>query len=516
MKFHFREASSEQERSFLLCTGEITMPSNLNYIIDQVGKDKGIDRKVIIEALEQAVLTASRKKYGHQGEIEVHFNEEAGEVELFQFKQVMEEVTNPSTEISLEDARELDSEAQIGDSLGVKLNTDFGRIGAQTAKQVIIQKVRDAERENVYNDFKDRKGDIASGTVQRMEKGNLYINIGRAEAVLFSKEQIPGEVYRQGERLRAYILDIQRNSKGPQIFLSRTHPGFLIKLFEMEVPEIAEGVIKIISAAREPGERAKISVYSSNRDVDPVGACVGMKGSRVQNVVQELRGERIDIIPWSQDQAKYVCNALAPAKISRVYIDEENRYMEVVVADDQLSLAIGKKGQNVRLASKLTGWKIDIKSESKMEKISSEILEMFKTLPYIGDVGSRILYNEGFRSVNEFAEVDPEELARILEIEMEKAIEICESALRMTRKEEGTELGLEGPSLTGDLGQDSVDHIEGVGEKTAEVLRANGFKTVEDLLKTDAEVLSGLPGIGAKKAENLIQSAQRYVKESKT
>jgi len=446
------------------------MPSNLNFVIDQVGKDKGIDRKVIIEALEQAVLTASRKKYGHQGEIEVHYNEEAGEVELFQFKQVVEEVTDPSTEISLGEARELDSEAQIGDSLGVKLDTDFGRIGAQTAKQVIIQKVRDAERENVYNEFKDRKGDLIGGTVQRMEKGNLYINIGRAEAVLLAKEQIPGESYRQGERLRAYILDVQKSSKGPQIFLSRTHPGFLIKLFEMEVPEISEGVIKIISAAREPGERAKISVYSSNRDVDPVGACVGMKGSRVQNVVQELRGERIDIIPWSQDQAKYVCNALAPAKISRVYIDEENRHMEVVVADDQLSLAIGKKGQNVRLASKLTGWKIDIKSESRMEKISNEILEKFKELPSVGDVASRILYNEGFRSIKEVSEVDPEELARVLEIEKSKALEIVEGAIQLCRREEGTEVGQEVPVKAGDPVLDPVDRMEGVGEKTAQVL----------------------------------------------
>ena len=446
------------------------MPSNLNFVIDQVGKDKGIDRKVIIEALEQAVLTASRKKYGHQGEIEVHYNEEAGEVELFQFKQVVEEVTDPSTEISLAEARELDSEAQIGDSLGVKLDTDFGRIGAQTAKQVIIQKVRDAERENVYNEFKDRKGDLIGGTVQRMEKGNLYINIGRAEAVLLAKEQIPGESYRQGERLRAYILDVQKSSKGPQIFLSRTHPGFLIKLFEMEVPEISEGVIKIISAAREPGERAKISVYSSNRDVDPVGACVGMKGSRVQNVVQELRGERIDIIPWSQDQAKYVCNALAPAKISRVYIDEENRHMEVVVADDQLSLAIGKKGQNVRLASKLTGWKIDIKSESRMEKISNEILEKFKELPSVGDVASRILYNEGFRSIKEVSEVDPEELARVLEIEKSKALEIVEGAIQLCRREEGTEVGQEVPVKAGDPVLDPVDRMEGVGEKTAQVL----------------------------------------------
>jgi len=490
------------------------MPSNLNYVIDQVGKDKGIDRKVIIEALEQAVLTASRKKYGHQGEIEVRYNEEAGEIELFQFKQVVEKVENPLTEISLQEAEALDNEAQIGDSLGVKLDTDFGRIGAQTAKQVIIQKVRDAERENVYNEFKDRKGDLVSGTVQRMEKGNLYVNIGRAEAVLLTKEQIPGEVYRQGERIRAYILDIQKNSKGPQIFLSRTHPGFLIKLFEMEVPEIAEGVIKIISAAREPGERAKISVYSSNRDVDPVGACVGMKGSRVQSVVQELRGERIDIIPWSQDQAKYVCNALAPAKISRVYIDEENRHMEMVVADDQLSLAIGKKGQNVRLASKLTGWKIDIKSESKMEKISSEILERFKDLPHIGDVHSRILYNEGFRSIKEVAEIDSEELARVLEIEKEKAIEIVEGALQIVQKEEGGEVSKAmGPSPEGPA-FDPVIQIEGVGEKTAEILEAHGFKTVQDILKTDVDRLSELPGIGIRKAEKLIQSAQRYVERS--
>ena len=491
------------------------MPSNLSYVIDQVGKDKGIDRKVIIEALEQAVLTASRKKYGHQGEIEVHFNEEAGEVELFQFKRVVEEVTNPSEEISLKEAKELDNEAQIGDSLGVKLNTDFGRIGAQTAKQVIIQKVRDAERENVYNEFKDRKGDLVSGSVQRMEKGNLYIGIGRAEAVLLSKEQIPGESYRQGERLRAYILEVQKNSKGPQMFLSRTHPGFVVKLFEMEVPEVSEGMIKIISAAREPGERAKISVYSSNRDVDPVGACVGMKGSRVQSVVQELRGERIDIIPWSQDQAKYVCNALAPAKISRVYIDEENRHMEVVVADDQLSLAIGKKGQNVRLASKLTGWKIDIKSESRMEKISSEILEKFKALPHIGDVASRILYNEGFRSIKEVAEVDPEELAKVLGLEKEKAGEIVEGAVQMFQGEEETRVGQETAPMAVGPALDPVAQMEGVGEKTAQLLEKNGFKTVHDILETNIEKLSSLPGIGIKKAGKLIESAKHYAEGKK-
>jgi N utilization substance protein A len=279
----------------------------------------------------------------------------------------------------------------------------------------------------------------------------------------------------------------------------------------MEVPEISEGVIKIISAAREPGERAKISVYSSNRDVDPVGACVGMKGSRVQNVVQELRGERIDIIPWSQDQAKYVCNALAPAKISRVYIDEENRHMEVVVADDQLSLAIGKKGQNVRLASKLSGWKIDIKSESRMEKISSEILEKFKGLPHIGDVASRILYNEGFRSIKEVGEVDPEELAKVLELEKEKAAEIVGVAIQMSQREGSAGAAQEALPAAGDSVSDPVGRMEGVGEKTAQILEANGFKTVHDILETNIEKLSTLPGIGIKKAERLIQSAKQYI-----
>jgi len=486
------------------------MPSNLNYVIEQVGKDKGIDKKVIIEALEQAVLTASRKKYGHQGEIEVRYNEEIGEVELFQFKQVVEKVTDPTKEISLEEARELDSEAQIGDSLGVKLDTDFGRIGAQTAKQVIIQKVRDAERENIYNEFKDRKGDIISGTVQRIEKGNVYINIGRAEAILPVKEQIPGETYRQGERLRAYILDVQKNTKGPQIYLSRTHPGFLIKLFEMEVPEISEGLIKIISAAREPGERAKISVFSTNRDVDPVGACVGMRGSRVLNVVQELRGEKIDIIPWTQDQARYVCNALAPAKISRVYIDEENRHMEVVVPDDQLSLAIGKKGQNVRLASKLTGWKIDIKSESKMEKISMEIIEKFKELPYLGDVTARLLYNEGFRSIKEIAEADPEELLRILEFEKAKVIEIIETARKKVENE-----GIKDSELQDDPALDTLTEVKGIGEKTAEILLANGYQTIKDILEEDVEKLLKIPGIGEKKAEKLLEAARLYIEQKK-
>jgi N utilization substance protein A len=287
----------------------------------------------------------------------------------------------------------------------------------------------------------------------------------------------------------------------------------------MEVQEISEGIVKLISAAREPGERAKISVFSSDRDVDPVGACVGMKGSRVQSVVQELRGERIDIIPWAQDPAKYVCNALAPAKISKVFIDEEYRHMEVVVADDQLSLAIGKRGQNVRLASKLTGWKIDIKSESKMEKLSAEILESFKGLPHVGDVTSRVLYNEGFRSVKEVAEVDPEELAKVLDIGKEKAIEMVETALRLIQAEPKPGVAEEAslpPPAPDEPTLDPVDRLEGVGEKTAEILKSHGFAAIQDILKSDTERLSALPGIGVKKAEKLIQNAQTYSRSEKS
>jgi len=491
------------------------MSQNLNFIIEQVGKDKGIERQVIIEALENAVLMASRKKYGSERTMEAHYNEEAGEVELFQFVEVVEEVEDPYTQISLDEAKELDPDSEIGDSLGVKLDTsDFGRIAAQTAKQVIIQRVRDAERDNIYNDYKDRKGEILTGSAQRAERGNLYVTLGRAEAVLQSREQIRGEVYRQGDRIRSYILDVQKTSKGPQIFLSRTHPGFLIKLFEMEVPEISEGIIKVVDTAREPGERAKISVYSTNKDVDPVGACVGMRGSRVQSVVQELRGEKIDIIPFSEDIAKYVSNALAPAKISRAYIDEENKSMEIVVEDDQLSLAIGKKGQNVRLASKLTGYKIDIKSESRMEQISEEIIGKLRSIPQVGEVIARILYNEGFVSVQEIAESDVEELARLSGIGIKKAQKIVTAARGMVEPaSEGEEVDLDVEDV--DVGEEDgrmpslpVKDLKGIGEKTAALLVSKGIKTIRDLAEVDLESLSSIPRIGMKKAEKLVSAAR--------
>jgi len=351
------------------------MVGNLNHIIDQVVKDKGIDRGILVEALESAVLSAANKKFRNTRDLEAHYNDEIGEVEVFEFVTVVDEVVDSYKEIDIEEAREVDPDVEIGDSLGMMLEAgNFSRIAAQTAKQVIIQKVREAEREGVYNEFKDRVGEVVNGIVRRYERGDLIVDLGRAEALLPNREQVPRENYRQSDRVRAFISEVKMSAKGPQIILSRTHPGLLMSLFTSEVPEIAEGIVEIKGAAREPGSRAKIAVVSHDIDVDPVGACVGMRGSRVQNVVTELRGERIDIIPWTPDPARYACAALAPAEVSRVYVDEEGQSMEIIVPDDQLSLAIGKKGQNVRLAAKLIGWKIDIKSETRAQEEEQEEL----------------------------------------------------------------------------------------------------------------------------------------------
>jgi transcription termination/antitermination protein NusA len=412
------------------------MVSDLSRIIDQVGKDKGIDKKILIEALEQALLAAARKKYGTKQEIEARYNEEAGEIELFQFKTVVKDVKNPPSEIALKEAKELDGEVEIGDSLGTKIDiSEFGRIAAQTAKQVIIQRVKDAERENIFDDFKDRKGEVISGTVQRFERGSIIVNLGRAEAVIPQQELIPRETYKPGDRIRAYVADVRKTPKGPQIILSRTNSNFLIKLFEMEVPEISEGIVKIVSAAREPGSRAKIAVFSEDSDVDPVGACVGMRGSRVQTVVQELRGEKIDIIPWSDDSASFVCNALAPAEISKVIINQESKSMEVIVEDDQLSLAIGRRGQNVRLAAKLTDWKIDIRSEAKPERLTPEIdeiasrgMERVDRISGVGEKTAQLLNGAGYLTVADICQATAEQLSKIEGIGLKKAEKLIESA----------------------------------------------------------------------------------------
>ena len=342
------------------------MNINLNHIIDQVVKDKGIDRAVLVEALEAAVLSAANKKYRNTRDLEAHFNDEIGEVEVFEFVTVVEEVENSYQEIDLGEAQEIDPDVEVGDSLGMKMDaSSFSRIAAQTAKQVIIQKVREAEREGVFNEFKDRLGELVNGIVRRYERGDLIIDLGRTEALLPHREQVPRENYRQGDRVRAYISDVRMATKGPQIILSRTHPALLIELFKMEVPEVSEGIVEIKAVSREPGSRAKIAVLSNDPDVDPIGACVGMRGARVQNVVSELRGEKIDIINWTPDIARFACAALSPAEVTRVYVDNDEESLEMIVPDDQLSLAIGKKGQNVRLAAKLTGWKIDIMSETR-------------------------------------------------------------------------------------------------------------------------------------------------------
>jgi transcription termination/antitermination protein NusA len=349
------------------------MVGNLNHIIDQVVKDKGIKRDVLVEALESAVLSAANKKFRNTRDLEAHFNDEIGEVEVFEFVTVVDEVVDSYKEIDIGEAREVDPDVEVGDSLGMMLEAgSFSRIAAQTAKQVIIQKVREAEREGVYTEFKDRVGEVVNGIVRRYERGDLIVDLGRAEALLPNREQVPRENYRQSDRVRAYISEVKMSAKGPQIILSRTHPGLLMSLFSSEVPEIAEGIVEIKGAVREPGSRAKIAVVSHDIDVDPVGACVGMRGSRVQNVVTELRGERIDIIPWTPDPARFACAALAPADVSRVYIDDEGQSMEIIVPDDQLSLAIGKKGQNVRLAAKLIGWRVDIKSETRAQEEEQE------------------------------------------------------------------------------------------------------------------------------------------------
>ncbi|MFO7555153.1 MAG: transcription termination factor NusA [Desulfobacterales bacterium] len=403
--------------------------SDIKRVVEQVSRDKGIDREILIRALEEALISAARKKFGGNVDIEVQYNESTGEIEVFQFKEVAEVVTEPDLQISLEEGRKLDPECEIGDSLGTKMDaTTFGRIAAQSAKQVMIQKMKDAERDAVYSSFIDRKGEIINGIVQRFDRNDIIVNLGQTEAILPVREQIPKESYRRGDRIRAYIIDVLYDTRGPQIVLSRTHPDFLVALFKTEVPEINEGIVSIIGATREPGIRAKFAVTSNDSDIDPVGACVGMKGSRVQNVVQELRGEKIDIIPWHIDPAKFVCNALAPAEISRVIIDEENRSMEVIVPDEFLSIAIGKKGQNVRLASKLTKWHLDVISETRYSEAMQDGYDSLVSLPDVGISLADALYEKGFFSADELSRASIEDLIQIRDVTKEKAIQLIEAA----------------------------------------------------------------------------------------
>jgi N utilization substance protein A len=391
--------------------------TDLARVIETVGKDRGIKREIIISALEQAVLTAAQKKYGVNAVLEAHYNNDTGEIDLFLFKKVVEsepEMLEESEEIEIAEARKLDPEAQVGDELGVKVETpDFGRIDAQTAKQVIFQKVRDAEREIIFNEYIHRKGEIITGIARRVERGNLVIDLGRTDAILSRGDIIPGELFKPGDRVQAYLQDVVLSTKGPQIYLSRTSPKYLMKLFEVEVPEIREQIVEIKLCAREPGFRSKIAVVSKDRDVDPVGACVGMKGVRVQNVIQELKGEKIDIIPWSDNPVMFVRSALAPAEISSVRMDERNRTMEIMVEDDQLSLAIGRKGQNVRLAAQLTGWRLDILSKSKLQKRQSDALFALQQIEGVNDTLAQAIYQAGLLTARAVSDAPMELLQKI-------------------------------------------------------------------------------------------------------
>ncbi|MGE4551788.1 MAG: transcription termination factor NusA [Desulfovibrionaceae bacterium] len=387
--------------------------SELKKAIDQISKDRGIDRDLLIDTIEEAVRSSVARKYGDEIDVEVNFNEDSGAIDVYQFKVVVDEVHDPVSEITLEEAKQHDPGVRVDDELGFKLNVeDLGRIAAQSAKQVIIQRMRDAEQEIIYEEYKDRVGEIVGGIIQRRDRTGWIINLGRTEALLPKEEQIPRERYKRGDRVQAFVIDVQKESRGPQVIVSRSHPDYMISLFNREVPEVSDGTVKIMGVARDPGLRAKVAVYSRDRDVDPVGACVGIRGSRIQNVVQELKGERIDIVVWSPDIVIYAKNALSPAMISRITVDEEDEVLEVVVPDDQLTLAIGRKGQNVKLASKLLGWKIDIFTESRYGELNAA-RKGLEQLASVAEINVDNFISAGFESAEELAAATPEEMLAV-------------------------------------------------------------------------------------------------------
>ena len=415
------------------------MVLHLSKVIEQIVKEKGLSEEGLIEVIEAAVLSAAKKVYGDLPNIEAHYNPDIDEVEVFQFKVVTDEVEDPLTQISLKEARaRLDPNCQIGDELGEKLDASkLGRIAAQSAKQVIVQKVKEVERDAIYDEFITRKHEVISGFVHRFDRGDIIVNLGKAEGILKVKEQIPQENFKRGDRIQAYILDVGRHINKPQIELSRTHPQFLVKLYELEVPEVAEGIVEIVAVAREPGIRAKIAVRSHDPNIDPVGTCVGVKGARVQNIIQELRGERQDIIPWSEDPVRFVCNALSPAKVSKVIVDNDIRTMDVVVPDDQLSLAIGRKGQNVRLVARLTGWKIDVRSEDKETVVSSGTVIPVTSIEGIDEDLAEELRRAGYESLEDLSHAEVEKLIDFEGIDEETARKIIEKATEFINERQG-------------------------------------------------------------------------------
>ncbi|HMB48460.1 MAG TPA: transcription termination factor NusA [Afifellaceae bacterium] len=461
-------------------------------IADAVAREKTIDRGIVIAAMEDAIQKAARSRYGADTDVRAEIDPKSGEIKLQRLLEVVEAVEEPAIQISLDDARARNPAAQVGDFISEPLPPlEFGRIAAQSAKQVIMQKVREAERDRQYEDFKDRIGEIVNGTVKRVEYGNVVVDLGRGEAIIRRDELIPRENFRYGDRVRAYIYDVRREQRGPQIFLSRTHPQFMAKLFTMEVPEIYDGIIELRSVARDPGSRAKIAVISNDSSIDPVGACVGMRGSRVQAVVGELQGERIDIIPWSPDPATFIVNALQPAEVTKVVLDEDAQRIEVVVPDDQLSLAIGRRGQNVRLASQLTGWDIDILTEDeeseRRQKEFAERTELFTSAIDVDEMVGQLLASEGFANIEEVAFVDQDEISSIEGFDEETAEE-----LQMRAREYLEKIEAEQDAERIKLGVD--DALKSVPGVTTAMLVAFGkedIKTVEDLAYCATDDLVG-------------------------
>jgi N utilization substance protein A len=461
-------------------------------IADAVAREKAIDRRIVLGAMEDAIAKAARSRYGSETEVRAEIDPKSGELHLSRHMLVVEAVENPAMHISLEEARRRHPAAQIGDTIADPLPPlEYGRIAAQSAKQVIVQKVREAERDRQYDEYKDRIGDIVNGIVKRVEYGNVVVDLGRGEAIVRRDEMLPREVFRNGDRIRAYIYDVRREQRGPQIFLSRTHPQFMSKLFAQEVPEIYDSIVEVKAVARDPGSRAKIAVVSRDSSVDPVGACVGMRGSRVQAVVNELQGEKIDIIPWSQDTATFVVNALAPAEVAKVVLDEERERIEVVVPDQQLSLAIGRRGQNVRLASQLTGWDIDILTEQEeSERRQAEFenrTRIFIDALNVDEVIGQLLASEGFNSVEELALVDVKEIAGIEGFDDDTAAELQNRASDYLAKIEA-----EFDAKRRELGvADELKDVPGVTNAMMVRFGENGIKTVEDLAGCATDDLSG-------------------------
>jgi N utilization substance protein A len=459
-------------------------------VADAVAREKSIDRDDVLVAMEQAIQKAGRSKYGHEHDIRAQIDRKTGEIKLIRVQEVVDEVENEYTQIPVKSAQRKKPDAKPGDLLIDELPPiDFGRIAAQTAKQVIVQKVRESERKRQFDEFKDRKGEVVNGLVKRVEFGNITVDLGRGEAMLRRDELLPRETFRTGDRVRAIIFDVREEQRGPQIFLSRSHPEFMAKLFAQEVPEVYDGIIEIKSVARDPGSRAKIAVMSNDSGIDPVGACVGMRGSRVQAVVQELQGEKIDIIPWSQDPATFVVNALAPAEVSKVVIDEDTQRIEVVVPDDQLSLAIGRRGQNVRLASQLTGFDIDIltdaqESERRQEEFKTRS-QMFMDALDVDDVIAHLLVTEGFASVEELVYVPVEDMAEIEGFDTDVATELkARAAAWLEAESERATLRRKELGVTED-----VAAIEKLTPAMLAALGEKGVKTLDDLADLAADEL---------------------------